>query len=182
MMKNIPLLLALFVLLLGACAGSVEPTLLPNPDGDSSSPVAPSATMPEVESPAIEAPGPTTVHQEVIVTDESALPGGAETLVDLAKADLAQRLAVEITAITLISYEDVVWPDSSLGCPQPGMAYLQVPKDGSRIVLEFEGTTYDYHTGGGRDPFLCEQTIIQKEDSPQLDLGDFITPSPSTDQ
>ena len=138
--------------------------------------------MPEVEAPAIEAPEPTTVHQEVIVTDESALPGGAETLLDLVKADLAQRLAIEISAIMLVSYEEVVWPDSSLGCPQPGMAYLQVPKDGSRIVLEFEGTTYDYHTGGGRDPFLCEQTIIQKEDSPQLDLGDFITPSPSTDQ
>jgi hypothetical protein len=182
MMKNITLLLALFVLLLSACAGSAEPTLLPNPDSDIASPVAPSTTLLEDEAPALDAPDPTTVHQEGIVTDESALPGGAETLVDLAKADLAQRLAVEITAITLISYDDVVWPDSSLGCPQPGMAYLQVPKDGSRIVLEFEGTTYDYHTGGGRNPFLCEQTIIQKEDSPQLDLGDFITPSPSTDQ
>ena len=176
------MLLALFVLLLSACAGSAEPTLLPNPDDDGASPVAPSATIPEVEAPALEAPDPTPVHQEGIVTDESALPGGAETLVDLAKADLAQRLAVEINAITLISYEEVVWPDSSLGCPRPGMAYLQVPKDGSRIVIEFEGMTYDYHTGGGRDPFLCEQTIIQKEDSPQLDLGDFITPSPSTDQ
>ena len=181
MMRKIHLLL-LAALLLTACVGSAEPTLLPNPDGDGASPVATSATMPEVEAPAIEAPEPTTVHQEVIMTDESALPGGAETLLDLVKADLAQRLAIEISAIMLVSYEEVVWPDSSLGCPQPGMAYLQVPKDGSRIVLEFEGTTYDYHTGGGRDPFLCEQTIIQKEDSPQLDLGDFITPSPSTDQ
>ena len=181
-MKKLYLLLTLFVLLLGACVGSAEPTLLPNPDNDSASPVAPSATIPDVEAPALEAPEPTTVHQEVIVTDESALPGGAETLVDLAKADLAQRLDIEISAITLISYEDIVWPDSSLGCPQPGMAYLQVPKDGSRIVLEFEGTTYDYHTGGGRDPFLCEQTLPQKDAGSQLDLGDFITPSPSTDQ
>ena len=180
-MKNISLLLALFVLLLNACVGSAEPTLLPNPDYDSASSAVPSATMPDAEAPAIEATEPTTVHQEVIVTDESALPGGADTLVDLAKTDLAERLGIEIDAITLISYQDVIWPDSSLGCPQPGMAYLQVPKDGSRIILEFEGTTYDYHTGGGRDPFLCEQTIIQKEDSPQLDLGDFITPSPSTD-
>lgn len=182
MMKKLHLLLALFVLLLSACAGSAEPTLLPNPDSDIASPVAPSATTPEVEASELEASEPTPVHQEGIVTDESALPGGAEVLVDLAKADLAGRLDIEISAITLISYEDVVWPDSSLGCPQPGMAYMQVPKDGSRIILDFEGTTYDYHTGGGRDPFLCEQTIIQKEDSPQLDLGDFITPSPSTDQ
>lgn len=182
MMKKLHLLLALFILLLSACAGSADPTLLPKPDSDIANPVTPSVTMPDTEAPAIEAPEPTTVHQEGIVTDESVLPGGAETLVDLARADLAERLGIKIDAIMLISYEDVVWPDSSLGCQQPGMAYLQVPKDGSRIILEFEGTTYDYHTGGGRDPFLCELTIIQKEDSPQLDLGDFITPSPSMDQ
>ncbi len=181
MMKITHLLLALFMLMLNACAGTVEPTLLPDPDSDSAGPAEPSATMPDTEAPEIEAPETTTVHQEGIVTDESALPGGAETIVDLAKADLAQRLAVETSAITLVSYEEVVWSDSSLGCPQPGMAYLQVPKDGSLVVLEFESRTYDYHTGGGRDPFLCEQTIIQKEDSPQLDLGDFITPSPPSD-
>ncbi len=181
MMKNIQLLLTLFMLLLSACTTSVGAELL-DPSDDNAGPVEPSAPMPEVEASVIEAPESTTVHQEGIVTDENALPGGADTLVDLAKTDLAERLDIKIDAITLVSYEDVVWSDSSLGCPQPGMAYLQVPKDGSRIVLEFEGTTYDYHTGGGRDPFLCEQTIIQKEDSPQLDLNDFITPSPSKDQ
>ena len=182
MMKNILLLLALFVLLLSACAGSAEPTLLPNPESDITSPVAPSATLLENEAPALEAPDPTTILQEVIVTDESALPGGAETLVDLAKADLAQRLGVDLTAITLVSYEEVVWPDASLGCPHPDMLYKQVPQDGVRIVLAFEGTTYDYHVGGGRDPFLCEPTLPRKDTGGQIDLGDFITPSPSMDQ
>jgi hypothetical protein len=181
MMKNITLLLTLFILLLSACAGSAEPTLPPGTNNESDAPVATAASTPKAKTPAIEAPEPTTVHQEVIVTDESALPGGAEPLVDLAKADLAQRLAVDIATITLVSYEEVVWPDSSLGCPQPGMAYLQVPQDGVRIVLDFEGTTYDYHGGGGKDPFLCEQALPQKDAGPQLDLGDFITPSPLTD-
>lgn len=181
MMKNLHFLLALFMFLLSACAGSAEPTLLPGTYNESDAPAAPAASTPEAKTPALEAPEPTTVHQEGIVTDENAVPSGAETLVDLAKADLAQRLTIEISAITLVSYEEVVWPDSSLGCPQPGMAYLQVPKDGSRIVLAFEGTTYDYHGGGGRDPFLCEQTLPGKDTSGQIDLGDFITPSPSTD-
>jgi hypothetical protein len=103
MMKNILLLLTLFVLLLGACAGSAEPTLLPDPNDYGVGPASTSEPMPEVEAPALEAPEPTTVHQEGIVTDESALPGGAEMLVDLAIAELAQRLDIDVTAITLVS-------------------------------------------------------------------------------
>ena len=168
------------MLLLSACTTSVGAELS-DPSDDSAGPVEPSVTLPEVEAPEIEAPEPTKGQQEVIVTEESALPCGAEVLVELAKRDLTQRLAVEILTIVLVSYEEVVWPDTSLGCPQPGMAYRQIPQDGVRIVLAFEGTTYDYHGGGGRDPFLCEQILTQKDTEPQLDLGDFITPSPSMD-
>ena len=166
-MKNIHLLLALFMFLLSACTTSVGAELS-DPSDDSAGPVKPSATLQEVEAPAIEAPEPTTGHQEVTVTEERALLGGAEKLVDLAKRDLAQRLDVEISPITLVSYEEVVWPDTSLGCPQPGMAYRQIPQDGVRIQLSFEGTTYDYHGGGGRDPFLCEQTLPQRKKIPVL--------------
>jgi hypothetical protein len=182
MMKNINVLLALSMFLLSACAGSVEPTLLPNSNDDNGGSVDPSATMREVEAPSIKATVPSTEQTEVIVTPEIEIPSGAESLVELAIADLAQRLGVEMAAITFISFEEVVWPDSSLGCPHPDMKYKQVPQDGSRIILDFEGTTYDYHTGGGRDPFLCEQVPPGKDTSPQLDLGDFITPSPTMDQ
>ena len=134
------------MLLLSACAGSAEPTLLPNSNDDSAGPVESSATMPDAEAPEVETPEPTTDHQEAIVTDEGALPGGAEALVDLAKTDLAQRLAVEISTITLVSYEEVFWPDASLGCPEEGMNYAQVITQGSDIVLQFEETMYHYHS------------------------------------
>ena len=70
-------------------------------------------------------------------------------------ADLAARLGVDESAITLISQEEVTWPDRSLGCPQPDMSYIQVLVNGSLIILEVDGTTYEYHSGVGRDPFFC---------------------------
>lgn len=75
-----------------------------------------------------------------------------------ARADLAQRLDVEESSIEIVTAELVVWPDSSLGCPQPDMAYLQVLSDGYRILLTHDDAIYAYHGGGSRlDPFPCEQ-------------------------
>ena len=70
-------------------------------------------------------------------------------------ADLATRLSVDQSAITLVSQEEVTWSDGSLGCPQPDMSYIQVLVNGSLIVLEVDGKTYEYHSGVGRDPFYC---------------------------
>jgi hypothetical protein len=92
-----------------------------------------------------------------------------DPLVKRAKQDLAQRLNVLIEDIELMKYEEVVWPDASLGCPQPGMRYKQVPYDGALIILKVAGREYEYHNGGSRGLFLCEQTIKVKPTSPDLD-------------
>lgn len=78
------------------------------------------------------------------------------TPLEQAKTDLAERLSVPLDQITLVSAEEVTWPDSSLGCPEPGMMYAQVLTSGSRIILTAGGRTYEYHSGGNREPFLCE--------------------------
>ncbi len=70
-------------------------------------------------------------------------------------ADLATRLGVDESNVNLVSQEEVTWPDGSLGCPQPDMSYIQVLVNGSLIVLEVNGATYEYHSGAGRDPFYC---------------------------
>ncbi|NEA30507.1 hypothetical protein [Streptomyces sp. SID13031] len=79
----------------------------------------------------------------------------APDLVAQAKADLATRLGIDATQVTVVSSTEVTWPDGSLGCPKPGMFYTQALVDGTRTVLEVEGTRYDYHSGGSRSPFLC---------------------------
>ena len=64
-------------------------------------------------------------------------------------------LDVPTEDITVVKALAVTWPDRSLGCPEPGMAYIQVQVDGALVVLEAGGRRYEYHGG---DPLaLCEQ-------------------------
>lgn len=76
------------------------------------------------------------------------LPAGTEELVDTAKKMLAEMSAVQVMAneIQVASLEPVEWRDTSLGCPQEGMAYAQVITPGYMIVLEAGGQTYEFHT------------------------------------
>ena len=72
---------------------------------------------------------------------------------------LATTLSVTAAEIELLEARAVVWPDGSLGCPQPEMMYPQVQVDGIVIRLRAGGKEYQYHGGGRREPFLCESPI-----------------------
>ena len=87
-------------------------------------------------------------------TSSSSTPAGGP--VEQAKADLAKRLSVDAARVTVVSSEEVTWSDGSLGCPEPGMMYTQALVPGARIILEVDGTQYNYHSGANRAPFLCE--------------------------
>lgn len=100
-----------------------------------------------------------------------------EPLVAKALEDLAERMNVDINQIVVIEAELVVWPDASLGCPQPGMVYAQVLVDGTLIRLSVADQEYEYHGGGWTDPFLCEEVIKTKPPSPKIDIP-IRTPPP----
>jgi len=111
----------------------------------------------------------------------SPVESGLNSLVHSAQEDLAQRLSIKVEQIEVIEAKSVVWPDASVGCPQPGMRYRQVPQDGALIRLQAEGRVYEYHNGGTRGLFLCEQPAgTPKSTSPQLDL--FAVPPDSEDR
>jgi len=74
-----------------------------------------------------------------------------------AMKDLARRVSVSLSQITVVQAEPVTWPDAGLGCPQPGIGYKQVQVDGMLIVLEANGQRFEYHSGGNRPPILCEK-------------------------
>jgi hypothetical protein len=80
-----------------------------------------------------------------------------QSQVELAKQDLAGRLSISVDQIVLTDFEKITWPDSSLGCPQPGMAYTQVTVDGISIQLQAGDRVYSYHGDGSNAPFLCER-------------------------
>ena len=75
-----------------------------------------------------------------------------------ALADLALRLDISSDEISVESHVEIDWPDTSLGCPRPGMRYAQVITNGTLTVLTVDGCRYRYHAGGGRTPFRCDDT------------------------
>lgn len=128
-------------------------------DGDGD----PTSTL-ELNPPKTSVPVPPTTAGDPIGSSEALFAGdfdpGLDPFVDRAVADLAVRLDVDPDEVTPVSAVLVIWPNSSIGCPLPGMEYLQVLQDGSLIELEHDGTVYRYHTGGSRTtPFLCDQPL-----------------------
>ncbi len=114
----------------------------------------------------------TTTKPTVPVTP--AIPEGSETpsvevtvpegvdpytvdVVSSAIDDLATLLQVDQMAIGVVGWDEVMWSDGSIGCPQPGMSYTQAVVDGMLIILTHDDRFFEYHQAAGRDPFLCEQ-------------------------
>jgi hypothetical protein len=93
---------------------------------------------------------------------------GLEGLVKEAREDLAGRLSISVDQIELLAARAVVWPDGGLGCPQPGMAYKQVPQEGVLVRLGAGGNVYNYHGGGSRGLFLCQQKLKPSKPLPSL--------------
>lgn len=111
----------------------------PITDGEDTSPVPKPLTELQSDSPV-----PTPLPGQ----GPAIFPAGTEELVDTAKKVLAEMSTVQVTGdeIKVVSLEAVEWRDSSLGCPQEGMAYAQVITPGYMIVLEADGQTYEFHT------------------------------------
>jgi hypothetical protein len=116
------------------------------------------------------------------VSGEPTIPNPGDPslnkMASLAKEDLASRLSVAVDEIKLLEVRQVTWPDTSLGCPQPGLVYSQVSQEGLLIRLRVAGRMYFYHSGGTQDPFLCEGTSqVVPQVTPKAD--EFVPPPDS---
>lgn len=76
-----------------------------------------------------------------------AIRVAVETLVRLLGCAPAELSVADVRPIT--------WPDSSLGCPRPGMMYLQVLTPGYQIKLAHAGQEYIVHTDRGHRAVYC---------------------------
>jgi hypothetical protein len=134
---------------------------LPPPSPTASPTVERSATRRITRlTPIPRTPTPRLLPQPLPVVEPGATPG--EVPEDLLRAivnDLAARLEVTAEAVTLVRAEFVVWPDGSLGCPQPGFVYTQALVPGYRVVLQVGGQDYDYRVGQGGYFVLCERSL-----------------------
>ena len=74
--------------------------------------------------------------------------------------DLADRLAVPAGQIELGDLQETTWPDTSLGCPQPGMMYAQVLVPGYRILLRVGGQEFEYHSDRKGRTVYCSRNVV----------------------
>ncbi len=83
---------------------------------------------------------------------DSEAPTSAEQAV---QEVTAEALNVDPESVTVLEMEEVVWSDSSLGCPQPGMMYAQVITPGYKATVEVDGETYDVHMDANGRGVVC---------------------------
>lgn len=76
-------------------------------------------------------------------------------MVQLAVKELAARLSINTSDIRVKSVEAVDWPDASLGCPQPGIMYIQVITSGYKVTLSAGGKDYAVHTDSRQRAVYC---------------------------
>jgi hypothetical protein len=104
-------------------------------------------------------PGEGFGEHEAAVSPDPQDPAG-QKLVTQAKEGLARQLSIPLSAISLLKFKEVVWPDSSLGCPRPGLIYTQVLQPGFLIRLSARGRAYEFHAGAKGAPFLCSEPRV----------------------
>src|SRR4051812_40840740 len=67
-------------------------------------------------------------------------------LVDRARQDLARRLGLSASQVTVAETSPMTWTSLALGCPAPGLAYAAVETPGFLLTLDAFGQRYAYHT------------------------------------
>jgi hypothetical protein len=138
-MKKILLLITLLFALLIASCGSVTATPSTPPPTQTESTPMPHSTPVYANNPA---------------------------LVNTAVQDLTQRLFISSDLVTIKGSYAVTWPDSSLGCPQKGVAYAEVLTPGYLVVLGYEGVRYEYHSGSDGKVTYCKNPTAPVNGSP----------------
>lgn len=149
--------LAAVVALVGACGGSenadATATSVPVVETTSS---APSTTSASTTTSIM--PEPTTQPTTPETTGMDSPPPANDELARIVEEsidDLASRLSVDASAISVVERRAVTWPDGSLGCPQLEGSHPEGEVEGYQVILQHESRMYIYHAAAGGDPFLC---------------------------
>jgi len=87
------------------------------------------------------------VFAAVLSTNEPMTP---EQAISVATQAASKHLNLAVEQFSVQQAQAVDWPDSSLGCPQPGMMYLQVITPGFKVLLKAGEEIYPVHVAGTR--------------------------------
>ncbi|MBI3379511.1 hypothetical protein HY029_02010 [Candidatus Gottesmanbacteria bacterium] len=92
-------------------------------------------------------PTPTPTPKPIKSSPPEGLNTDQANYVKQAIEALAAKLKTKANNVKVVSVKEKQWNDSSLGCPQKGMLYIQSITPGYIIELSFGQKTYIYHGG-----------------------------------
>ena len=114
---------------------------------------------------------PTPIHpSEPAITPTLPMSEVPEDILKLAYDDLAVRMNLKWTDISLISAEQVDFPNSCLGIETPGVGCMEVITPGYRIQLQAGRSVYTYVTNlAGQKVILAEGAGPSIKTTPMYD-------------
>jgi hypothetical protein len=145
-MKKYRILLATLAFMALAGCGARPAT----PVNSTSQPPAPLLPVVGTEPPSSQPPE---------LTPSPPSGGSLDALQTSAMQDLAQRQSARLEDIKVIETREVTWPDTSLGCSQPGMMAAQMLTPGYIIVLSSPGGQFEYHTDRNMTVIQCVNPV-----------------------
>ncbi len=100
---------------------------------------------------------PSTVNTSPTVVP---VPSEAASVVDAVLGDAATHLGLSKDQLRVDQVESRQWPDSSLGCPQPGQLYSQIVTPGYLVVISSSAPArqLEYHTDARGRVTLCHES------------------------
>ena len=89
---------------------------------------------------------------------ETVMPGNADPAATATRL-VAGFLAIDRSRVRVLDLSEELFPDASLGCPEPDMLYAQVLTPGWRVLAEAEGRRFDVRVSGsgGR---ICHRKVL----------------------
>lgn len=90
----------------------------------------------------------------------------ADKAASLAREALGRQLKAVVDSTALVDVTSTSWPDSSLGCPQPGMMYTPALVSGHLVHLRMNNVVYAVHVGGGQ-AVVCQPNASAERDNPE---------------
>ena len=82
---------------------------------------------------------------------------------------LISKLGVNSDDILVLSAEQVEWPSTALGCPEPGVGYAAVIVSGWKFILAHGDQTYTYHSDeSGSNVVECTEPPME------IEVGDTV--------
>ena len=135
------------------------------PDGPEGSPTVLRATpLATIDRSLRLTPGtlPPGAERVPVTTPEPIVEPVPDEILNKLLADVQSQTGIDTLGTddyNIIRSEAIIWPDGSLGCPQPGVVYTQAPVEGYWIVIEAVGKTWDYRATQSGTLILCEQEL-----------------------